>query len=43
MYFSEEANVHERMGHRTGDWTDQVQKGVEDLSVNIIIKVISSA
>merc|ERR1740137_411596 len=30
--FSEEATVQERMGHRTGDWTDQVQKGVEDLS-----------
>ena len=39
--FSEEAMVKDRLGHRTGDWSDQVRKGVEDLIVSdILLKII---
>ena len=32
--YSEDAMVKDRLGHRTGDWSDQVRKGAEDLCVS---------
>jgi hypothetical protein len=33
---SDEPLKKDRLGHRTGDWSDQVKQGVEELCVSII-------
>ena len=34
-FYSEESMIKDRFGHRTGDWTDQVRKGAQDLCVSM--------
>ena len=40
LVFSEEPILKERLGHRTGDWCDQVKRGVEELCVSFGFGVV---
>ena len=42
QFYSEESMIKDRFGHRTGDWTDQVRKGVQDLCVRLNGEMLGS-